>query len=278
MNFAPRRDDCEVVVIGAGPYGLAVAAHLKAAGVATRAFGQSMSAWRERMPKGMKLQSPSAPATSPIPKANIRSTRLRTSCAPAQDQLPLEHFVRYGEWFQRQTVPDLDNRKVTRVEDVGKGFCLALDNGEAIRAPRIVIAMGLTGQDPARRIRRLAVVSRKSHQRAREPRGLARAARGGGRARTERLKLAALLREAGSEVDIICAAISAGASQRQAHAELARLAGPACAPSAVGPRPLSLLNELPGAEHLLPAACCPGSTREACGRSRLGGSSRASKA
>jgi hypothetical protein len=44
VNIAVLHDDCEVGVIGAGPYGLAVAAHLKAAKVATRVFGASR-AW-----------------------------------------------------------------------------------------------------------------------------------------------------------------------------------------------------------------------------------------
>ena len=79
MNPALFRDDCEVAVIGAGPYGLAVAAHLKAAAIATRVFGQPMSFWRDNMPRGMRLQSPRAPATSQIPRADFRSTRLRTS-------------------------------------------------------------------------------------------------------------------------------------------------------------------------------------------------------
>src|SRR5215472_17796598 len=51
-------DDCEVAVIGAGPYGLAVAAHLRAADISTRVFGRALSFWRENMPKGMRLRSP----------------------------------------------------------------------------------------------------------------------------------------------------------------------------------------------------------------------------
>src|SRR5262249_40310163 len=47
---------CDVAVIGAGPYGLAVAAHLRAAGLATCAFGHTMAFWRRNMPKGMKLR------------------------------------------------------------------------------------------------------------------------------------------------------------------------------------------------------------------------------
>src|SRR5580704_13321224 len=49
---------CEVAIIGAGPYGLAAAAHLRAANVTTQVFGEPMGFWRQNMPKGMKLRSP----------------------------------------------------------------------------------------------------------------------------------------------------------------------------------------------------------------------------
>ena len=50
-------DNCEVVVIGAGPYGLSVAAHLRSMGVAFRIFGSPMEFWLKHMPKGMHLKS-----------------------------------------------------------------------------------------------------------------------------------------------------------------------------------------------------------------------------
>ena len=62
MNIAiapvHTRNTCDVAIVGAGPYGLAAAAHLRAAGVETRIFGEPMSFWRSNMPHGMKLRSP----------------------------------------------------------------------------------------------------------------------------------------------------------------------------------------------------------------------------
>ena len=46
----------DVAIIGAGPYGLSLGAHLKERGVPFRIFGQPMQAWRE-MPRGMYLKS-----------------------------------------------------------------------------------------------------------------------------------------------------------------------------------------------------------------------------
>src|ERR1043166_9067511 len=136
---------CDVAVIGAGPYGLAAAAHLRAAGLATRVFGHSMAFWRRNMPKGMKLRH----ATSIAHPADAFSleTFARLDPAAATRPLPIETFIAYGEWFQQHAVPDLDRRKVTRVAPAADGFALRLEGGEVIEAGRVVVALGLKNQD-----------------------------------------------------------------------------------------------------------------------------------
>ena len=148
MNIAILRDDCDVAVIGAGPYGLAVAAHLRAAKVKTRVFGDPMATWRAHMPRGMRLRTRwrASHIADPNHRFSLDAYAVQHAI-PRRDDLPLEQFTRYGEWFQRQTVPDLDTRKVARIEDAGRGFCLVLEDGEALHAGRVVIATGLTGQD-----------------------------------------------------------------------------------------------------------------------------------
>src|ERR1051325_8965346 len=47
----------EIVIVGAGPYGLSISAHLRALGVSFRIFGSPMNTWRDHMPKGMFLKS-----------------------------------------------------------------------------------------------------------------------------------------------------------------------------------------------------------------------------
>ena len=50
---------CDVAVIGAGPYGLSAAAHLRTVkGLEVRLFGEPMSFWDRHMPAGMLLRSP----------------------------------------------------------------------------------------------------------------------------------------------------------------------------------------------------------------------------
>jgi cation diffusion facilitator CzcD-associated flavoprotein CzcO len=47
----------EVAIVGAGPYGLSLAAHLAAARVETHIFGRPMDSWLSHMPEGMLLKS-----------------------------------------------------------------------------------------------------------------------------------------------------------------------------------------------------------------------------
>jgi FAD-dependent urate hydroxylase len=52
-----RVHEVDVAIIGAGPYGLSLAAHLKHLGVEHQVFGTPMNFWRNSMPPGMELKS-----------------------------------------------------------------------------------------------------------------------------------------------------------------------------------------------------------------------------
>ncbi|WP_078875284.1 FAD-dependent oxidoreductase [Streptomyces sp. NRRL F-5053] len=143
--------DGTVVVIGAGPFGLSAAAHLLARGVPTRTFGDPMASWRDAMPRGMLLKS--TPAASAIDAPRPGHT-LVDYCEAAGEQryesdwdvVPVETFTRYGEWFQRRLVPDLERDRVVSVDLRPRGgFEVKLDSGEVCAARAVVVATGLTG-------------------------------------------------------------------------------------------------------------------------------------
>jgi cation diffusion facilitator CzcD-associated flavoprotein CzcO len=67
--------DCEVAVIGAGPYGLAAVAHLKSKGIEVRMFGRPMEFWADKMPAGMLLRSPRVASNISDPKGAFSSKR-----------------------------------------------------------------------------------------------------------------------------------------------------------------------------------------------------------
>lgn len=134
----------EVVVIGAGPYGLVAAAHLRAAGLEPMVFGEVMGFWKA-LPKGMMLRSEwlAAHLTDP---ANPRS--LFDYEIASNQQLPrrlsMTEWTRYGEWFQRESVPDVDPRLVESVEPAPSGFLVRLADGATVTTKRVIVATGLT--------------------------------------------------------------------------------------------------------------------------------------
>lgn len=57
--------------------------------------------------------------------------------------VPLDHFVNYGLWYQRQAVPDLDRRKIERVEPDASSFRLTLEDGGVVKSSRVIVAVGI---------------------------------------------------------------------------------------------------------------------------------------
>ena len=146
MNIVVNRSDnsCDVAIVGAGPYGLAAAAHLRAVNVSVRVFGEAMSFWRGHMPSGMKLRSPWIATHIADPLGSHRlDDYFGETGRPLPELLPLETFIDYGTWFQDQVAPDLDTRTVVRVAPRDGGFRIVLDDGENVFARRVVMATGL---------------------------------------------------------------------------------------------------------------------------------------
>ena len=145
----PRRQArVDAVVIGAGPYGLATAAHLAADGVAARTFGEPMESWRERMPVGMYLKS--TPLASSISAPAPGSTLADFCAAVGEDPLvghhpvPIDCFIRYGLWFMERNVPEVEPARVVRVARDAGAFSVLLEGGEEAAAASVVVASGLS--------------------------------------------------------------------------------------------------------------------------------------
>lgn len=139
--------DQPVIIIGAGPYGLSIAAHLARAGIKTRVFGKCMETWATGMPAGMFLKSAAAATDISDPD---RQFTIESFCAlrgipydPLDMLLPVELFTAYGVAFQRKFVPHLEPQKITRVAGVRGGYEVTLDDGTVIRAAHVVVATGI---------------------------------------------------------------------------------------------------------------------------------------
>jgi thioredoxin reductase len=138
----------DIAIIGAGPYGLSLAAHLRALGCDFRIFGDPMVMWRNRMPKGMRLKSEGFASSLYDPGETFTLARY---CAdnelPYADvglPVPLDTFTQYGLEFQRRFVPNVENRTVAALRGDGtRGFTLTFDDGAVLGARRVVVAVGI---------------------------------------------------------------------------------------------------------------------------------------
>jgi thioredoxin reductase len=138
----------DVAVVGAGPYGLSIAAHLRACGIEHRIFGAPMQTWRTQMPQGMFLKSEGLASNLFDPSGSYTLGRY---CADhglpyADIGLPVgrEVFAAYGESFQRRLAPYLEPVDVLRLEEIGRYFRLTLASGESLAARRVVLAVGIS--------------------------------------------------------------------------------------------------------------------------------------
>ena len=140
---SPRSDP--TVIIGAGPSGLAAAAHLPAHGVDVRVFGEPLEFWSQRMPEGMLLRSRrrSSNIADPRRELTIADYERAEGRALRSPSLTREQFIDYGRWFARQIAPGIDPRRVSAVARGGAGFRLRLDDGEELAASRVIVAAGL---------------------------------------------------------------------------------------------------------------------------------------
>ena len=251
--------DCGVAIIGAGPYGLAAAAHLRAANVSIRMFGEAMAFWRRNMPKGMKLRSPwiATHIADPLGRY-LLDDYFRDAGLPLPDRLPVEDFIDYGTWFQERVAPDLDSRRVVQIAALDDGgFRLLLDDGESFFAKHVLMATGLRDHEhrPAQfdGLPRALVSHSCEHTDSDRFRGRHVAVIGRGQSACES---AALLHEAGADVEIICRGKlkwNGDPDERSTLRKRVRsLLGDALIPpSQVGPFPFNWLVEAPGGVRYL---------------------------
>lgn len=137
----------DVAVIGAGPYGLSLGAHLRARGVEHRVFGEPMGAWKNNMPPGMLLKS--FPWASCLSDPNSEFA-LKRFCADRAlpyhhclMPLPLSRFIEYGEAFQERCAPAVERKMLKMLEPSDGCLRASFDNGEVVHARRVVVAVGL---------------------------------------------------------------------------------------------------------------------------------------
>lgn len=133
----------DVVIAGAGPYGLSTAAHLQNIGLDVRIIGQPMRFWAENMPDGMFLKSEPSASSLGAPHAGMRFTDRHPDWRLGQP-IPLETFVSYGRWFASVAIPGTEDAQVMNIDLAAPhGYAVTLSTGETIMARAVVVAVGV---------------------------------------------------------------------------------------------------------------------------------------
>jgi thioredoxin reductase len=135
----------DVIIVGAGPYGLSAAVHLKTIrGLQVRAFGKPMTFWEQNMPAGMFLRSPWQASHIADPNEALTLDAYVAACGRQLSKpIPLDRFIDYGRWFQKKGVADLDPRNIKRIQRTSTGFQVTADDGEIMTSRRVVVATGI---------------------------------------------------------------------------------------------------------------------------------------
>lgn len=246
--------DTDIAILGAGPYGLAAAAHLRRTGADVRVLGDPMSFWRV-MPTGMLLRSNWTATCISDYRGPLSLDAYRAATGAKVDKpVPLANFIEYGMWVQEQVVPDLDRRMVETLDSGPDGFRLLLDDGMRLDARRVVVAAGIKPFANRPAYAQGLPSELASHTGDHQDLACFSGARvlvvGGGQSA---LESAALLTEHGAEAEVVARAdhlnwLHGG----KYHRKLGRLAPLLYAPTDVGPMGLSRLVAVPDVFRRLP--------------------------
>jgi FAD-dependent urate hydroxylase len=135
-----------VAIVGAGPYGLSLSAHLAARKVKHRIFGRPMQFWSdiagaggERYLKSYCFGTNISTPTAGYSFADYSRPRGLETFEPCS----IADFAAYGHWFQQENVPWVEPTEVALIDRQAKGFALTLVDGQSLLADCVVIATGL---------------------------------------------------------------------------------------------------------------------------------------
>lgn len=133
----------DLLIVGAGPFGLALAAYAQAHGIRYRVVGVPMGFWRDNMPRGMFLRSGCDWSLDPLNVHSINAylEKLGKRC---RDVLPLsrDFYLDYASWLQSEKGLESENRVVTSLNKDGAGLIAQTGDGRRIRSRNVVVAIG----------------------------------------------------------------------------------------------------------------------------------------
>ena len=131
------------LIVGAGPFGLGLAAYLQRRGQDYCIIGKPLEFWEKHMPPGMLLRSTANWYLDPDHQWTIeRFFAEAQPDRPAHQPISREHYVQYMRWFMHRADISVRDQYVRLLTQTEGGWRAELDNGETIDARNVVLATG----------------------------------------------------------------------------------------------------------------------------------------
>ena len=134
----------QLLVVGAGPYGLSIAARAKDAGIDALVMGEPMEFWRMNMPERMLLRSGLDWHLDASGVLSLRAYLAERGLDPAHvTPLPVGLFIEYAAWFRTAAGLSIWCEFVQDITPAGERFDVRLKDGERIIADAVVATTGV---------------------------------------------------------------------------------------------------------------------------------------
>jgi FAD-dependent urate hydroxylase len=135
--------DVPLVIVGAGPYGVAAAAYAQSRGIDTVVLGRPMEFWTAHMPEGMCLRSGLDWHLDAAGEETFEAFAEERGISPSDvDPVPIAVFLSYAAWFQARTHVEVTEKFASSIGREGDRFVVRLDDGTTILAERVLVAPG----------------------------------------------------------------------------------------------------------------------------------------
>jgi NADPH-dependent 2,4-dienoyl-CoA reductase/sulfur reductase-like enzyme len=133
--------EIDVAIVGAGPYGLATAAH--ATGLHAVVFGHPMQTWK-RMQPDMQLRAvwERMTLTAPGGRGTLDEWMAATGAVRKEPMTPPD-LIAYADWYRQHYVAEHVEADVRAVSERGGRFLVETEAGEWL-ARALVVAVGVT--------------------------------------------------------------------------------------------------------------------------------------
>lgn len=133
-----------LLIIGAGPYGLAMAAYAKHRNLDYLIVGKPMDFWKSNMPRGLVLRSPLDWHIDPLGVHTLHkfAGTHNVNTDDGAEPIPRELFLSYATWFQKEKAIPVLPVLVHRLKHTHNRFEATLDNQETIIAQHVLVAPG----------------------------------------------------------------------------------------------------------------------------------------